>query len=155
MGDLKELFTNLISIVIGGGAGSYLAWRRLKVDANGDKIDAKSHQLIEHLDAQLKEARAQAVAEREHAKNCDATVERLAKERNAAVSAVGRLEGTIEALREKIATLTDEIQTLERDGVRMREEMQKHRASMDDLSEMNRKILLALQGMHVEGVSKP
>lgn len=104
---MPEAIQSVIYAMCGTGAGGFAVWRYLKSSLNTDALDAKAQAIIKNLQEMLK-------SEWDKNQKLSDSIDRVAKERNEAVSAVGRLEGTIEVLSGQVNTLKNEVERLER-----------------------------------------
>lgn len=108
----------VISALGGIGATVYLIWRKLRGDKLADVIDTKSQQLINNLTSRLQ-------AEEEKTKRLENSIERVAKERNEAVQALGRLEERIKQMETIVALLKRDNDTLRTDITGLRRDNQR------------------------------
>jgi hypothetical protein len=108
---IKYLGAILGSLGLLGGS-IYMVARRLKGDGKSDQLDDKSHKIINALESQLE-------AERALTKGLHESIDRVAKERNAAVSNLGRVEGHVQALEQQVANLRDEIHNMDLENQRL------------------------------------
>lgn len=107
----------MLIVGIGGfGAGGYGVYRRLRSDSNSDFIDRKSQALINNLSEQL-------VHERDNSRKLGEVIDRLAKERNEAVQALGALEAQIEALKREVMRQEELNTQLKQEVLRLREDI--------------------------------
>lgn len=113
--------------VVAGLAALYGVWRRLKSDNSTDKLDAKSQQLIDNIEEQLKR-------ETEEKIRLSNVIERLAAERNEAVSQVGKLEATVQNLDDRITRMTGEVTRLEEENEKLTDIIQSMVAKVEGLS---------------------
>lgn len=104
---MPETIQSILYGLCGTGAGGFAVWRYLKSSMNTDALDAKAQAIIKNLQEMLK-------AEWDKNQKLSDSIDRVAKERNEAVQAVGRLEGTIEVLSGQVNTLKNEVERLER-----------------------------------------
>lgn len=95
----------------GAGAGGFAIWRYLKSTMNDDALNAKAQAIIKNLQDMLH-------TEWDKNQKLSEAVERVSRERNDAVQAMGRLEGQVEALTGHVQVLQDEVKRLEEQGIR-------------------------------------
>lgn len=112
-----QVLSYLGTVVGGLFVGGYAVKRKISTDSNSDKIDSKTQLLIDSLTQHLNDERkwhaSQLEKEREHANHLGTVIDRLSRERNDAVRALGALQGQIKAMSEQITNLKAEIQRQE------------------------------------------
>lgn len=138
---LKQLGVILGSV----GTGGYVVWRKVKGDLRNDGVDDKTQTLIGNLESQLSR-------EVEEKHKLSAVIDRIAGERNEAVSKVGELNGIVHALQKEVARMSGELEEVEQRNkeltdsmLKMTETMQQFSAQMQELQSSNAKLVDAFQ----------
>lgn len=135
-----------LGIVLGSvAAGGYAVWRKVRGDLHNDGVDDKTQTLIGNLESQL-------VRAGEEKEKLTAVIDRIASERNDAVSKVGELNGIVHALQKEVARMSSELEEVEQRNkeltdsmLGMARTMQEFSAQMQELKSSNAKLVDALQ----------
>ncbi len=130
-----NLWVTTAMVIVAVFFALYGLYWRIKRDFKTDGLEAKHRALTDDLNAQLDR-------ERQRAEVREQTIERLAKERNDAVSEVGKLSAQVEML-------TEQVEKLERDLIDARAEVHETRML---LTSMQGAMNLILDGIRKLGV---
>lgn len=137
MGDnAVALIEHLASAAGGFMAAIYLAWRRFKKDSNDDSVDTKSQGLINSLQTQLEAANGVIAAERQNSDHLRGVIDRLAKERNDAVKTIGKMEGRMEVMSEKVSMLTEHVDKMDKQNVELTNQVRQLMERNNELMQM-------------------
>lgn len=138
---LKQLGVILGSV----GAGGYVVWRKVKGDLRNDGVDDKTQTLISNLESHL-------MREVEEKHKLCAVIDRIAAERNDAVSKVGELNGIVHALQREVERMSGELKEVEQRNkeltysmIAMAKTMKEFGDQMQELKNTNDKLVGALQ----------
>lgn len=145
MQDFVDIIKQASVLVGGAAAGGYAVWRKVKGDLKSDGVDSKTQMLINNLETQL-------IREAEEKHRMSAVIDRIAAERNNAVSKVGELNGIVHALQKEVERMSAELEEVEKHNkmltdsmLNMSETMNEFRLQMSELKQTNDKLVEALQ----------